>query len=245
MRRRVGVGLVLTALVALVAYLATPSSSSPRAPSPRSAGAPGKPAKPAVPLVFHLAPAPWHLATALSRAVALPSGGKVRVLGGLGPANVSSRAVVDIDPTTGQSQPAGSLAAPVHDAAGAVIGGRDVVFGGGAGAVVATVQSMGASAADTSAEAGAVATLPSPRADLAAVATGGTTVIAGGYDGKSWLADVLSTTDGTTFSVVARLPQAVRYPAVAAVGSKVYVIGGELPAQPPEATSVQVVDLST
>jgi N-acetylneuraminic acid mutarotase len=37
---------------------------------------------------------------------------------------------------------------------------------------------------------------------------------------------VWATRDGRTFTTVARLPQPVRYPAVAAVGSDLYVFGG-------------------
>ena len=43
-------------------------------------------------------------------------------------------------------------------------------------------------------------------------------MLVGGYDGVTPSADVWETTDGVTFTVLARLPQPVRYPAVAAVG---------------------------
>jgi hypothetical protein len=49
----------------------------------------------------------------------------------------------------------------------------------------------------------------------------------GGYDGTNPDPSVLATTDGHTFSSVARLPLPVRYPAVAATGGLVYVFGGE------------------
>ncbi len=68
-------------------------------------------------------------------------------------------------------------------------------------------------------------------------------MLVGGYDGTNWLPDVLTTTDGRSFTVAARLPQPVRYPAVAAVGKKVYVIGGELPGNGGDASTIQVVDL--
>ena len=48
-------------------------------------------------------------------------------------------------------------------------------------------------------------------------------VLAGGFDGYGPQADVWVTRDGKHFRVVARLPQPVRYPTVAAHGSDVYV----------------------
>jgi hypothetical protein len=59
------------------------------------------------------------------------------------------------------------------------------------------------------------------------VTIGATTYIIGGYDGTAGDRDVLATTDGVHFSVVAALPVAVRYPAVAALGADIYVFGGQ------------------
>jgi len=159
------------------------------------------------------------------------------VLGGLTSGSATTPGVIRIDPTTGASTAAGSLVDPVHDAAGAVVGGRDVVFGGGAAKVVATVQAVTPPGSVIR-----LGALPAPRADLAAATVDGKTVLVGGYDGTTWSADVLATTDGAHFSTVAALPQPVRYPAVAAVGHVVYVIGGELPGGRGDATTIQAVD---
>jgi hypothetical protein len=59
------------------------------------------------------------------------------------------------------------------------------------------------------------------------VTIGATTYVIGGYDGTTGERDVLATTDGVHFSVVAALPVAVRYPAVAALGAGIYVFGGQ------------------
>ena len=81
--------------------------------------------------------------------------------------------------------------------------------------------------------------LPIPRADFAAVRAAGIVYLVGGYDGSSLTERVLATRDGTTFRTVARLTP-VRYPAVAAVGTKIYVLGGEWNGT--ASNAIQVVD---
>jgi N-acetylneuraminic acid mutarotase len=48
----------------------------------------------------------------------------------------------------------------------------------------------------------------------------------GGYDDHVPRAEIYSTTDGTHFSLAARLPHGLRYPAVAASGGRVVIAGG-------------------
>ena len=213
MRRRIGVGLCLLLVVGAVSYGLSRIGAGARAergvPPARKATVATEPA--ARPVVFQMAPAPWILPSPLSRAVALPAGNRIRLFGGLGPANSTTGAVVDVDPATGRDAPVGSLVDPVHDAAGAVIGGGQVVFGGGSSTVVAAVQSLGDQQGSAVTRRGA---LPAPRADLATATVGGRAILVGGYDGAAFSADVLATTDGTSFEVLAQLPQPVRYPAV-------------------------------
>ena len=54
---------------------------------------------------------------------------------------------------------------------------------------------------------------------------------------------MLATSDGRTFAVAARLAVPVRYPAVAALGSQLWVFGGQTPAGITDA--IQRVDLAT
>ncbi len=82
-------------------------------------------------------------------------------------------------------------------------------------------------AAPTPIRAAQVGSLPGPRADLTAVTVGATTYVIGGYDGTNPDADILSTTEGTHYSVAGKLAVPVRYPAVAAVDGKIYIMGGE------------------
>ncbi len=165
---------------------------------------------------------PWRLPRPISRPVVLAQSGSLVLAGGLSAAQTSLASVFRLDPSSGALTPDGSLARPLHDAAGAVVGHASYVFGGGAATTVATVQRL--APGGTAAVSGA---LPQPRSDLVAAAVGGRAVVLGGYDGNTTTPTVLTTSDGSHFTTVAKLPVGVRYPAVAAVGDKVYLFGGE------------------
>ena len=163
---------------------------------------------------------PWTLASAVSRPVVLPSGRGFVVLGGLSTGDESTAAIVQVNPETGESRTTGYLGVAVHDSAGATIGHRFFVFGGGSFNTVALVQaSNGGSATD-------VARLPEARSDLSAATLNGTTYIVGGFDGSAMTPAILATTDGLSFRPVAQLAIPVRYAAVAGVGSTLWVVGG-------------------
>ncbi len=201
---------------------------------------------------------PWQLASPISREVVLPGpGGQLDLFGGLTAANTSADGVFSLNPTTGALQGIGVLPVGLHDAAGAVIGGADLVFGGGSSTTTASVESFpqGGSGAPQggpgtvpSATATTVSNLPAPRSDAATATIGKVTYLVGGYDGTSPDATVLATTNGRTFRTVASLREPVRYPAVAALGKQLYVFGGEAISGPragQPTTLVQVVDPST
>ena len=164
----------------------------------------------------------YELPAPLSRPVVLPDGTGLVVAGGLTAASNTAAAVLRIDLSAGRIVADGSLAVPVHDAAGAVLGGRELVFGGGAATSVATVQAL-----DAGVPSRLVGTLPEPRSDLVAAAMDGQAYLLGGYTGRAWLASVLATGDGTTFRTVATLPVPVRYPALVATPGALWVVGGE------------------
>jgi len=188
---------------------------------------------------------PWRLPAPVSREVVLPGQhGRLIVLGGLTPGGASATAVYTVRTGTGAARRIGALGVAVHDAAGAVSGGRALVFGGGSAASIATVQGFALPGADGHGAAGP-APLPQARSDLAAVTIGATTYLVGGYDGARPDAAVLATTGGRAFQTVAALRVPVRYPAVAALGGKIYVFGG-LAVTGPRAgapvSTIQVVD---
>jgi N-acetylneuraminic acid mutarotase len=86
-------------------------------------------------------------------------------------------------------------------------------------------------------------TLPKPRADLGAASIGDQLFIAGGGNPPGVDPRVLSTRDGAHFTEIAKLPQPVRYAAIAAVDNRVYVIGGEIGTG--DTSDVQVVDVAS
>ena len=169
---------------------------------------------------------PWRLPAPVSREAVVPGQhGRLIVLGGLTPDGASSSGVYAVRTRTGAARRIGALGVAFHDAAAAVTGGRALVFGGGSAASIATVQ--GYTLPGRRGRAAAPASLPKARSDLAAVTMGATTYLLGGYDGARPDAAVLATTDGLAFRTVAALRVPLRYPAVAALGGKIYVFGGE------------------
>jgi len=193
------------------------------------ASAPGARARPAsaggAPSVgLAAALAPWRLPAPTSRPVVLALAGRIAVLGGLTVGDVSTASAVLVDPRTARTARSSPLVEAVHDAAGALLGGRAVVFGGGAAVSVATVQSWQPGASRPIGE------LPTPRSDLGAATLGRRAYLVGGYDGASLPAEVLVTTNGASFRPAGRLAQPVRYAAVAAYRGALWVVGGEVDA---------------
>lgn len=192
---------------------------------------------------------PWRLNGVLSRSVVLTSsnGRSLVVAGGLSAGGASSRGVYLLDPINGSARQIGELAAPVHDAAGFVLRGKGYVVGGGSLAPSTDVQRLGRIGPGPSLAATEPTVLAQPRADDSAVTVGSAAYVVGGYGSRSD-ADVLSSRDGRTFTVAARLPLAVRYAAVAAQGTKIFVFGGDAaygPGAGAPVDTVQVVDTRT
>jgi hypothetical protein len=150
----------------------------------------------------------------------LPNGSGFVILGGLASGDTSTSRIVGVDPLSGHSTVTGHLAVAVHDSAGAVLGGRFLVFGGGSTSTISAVQAW------TTGPATEVARLPAARSDLSTSTVDGTSYIVGGFDGSVMTPDVLATTDGLSFRPVAELAVPVRYAAVAALGGNLWVVGG-------------------
>ena len=244
-RRRTALVGILGIVVALVVAVAVWATGSPtRNPIPNSTS-------PTQHTNVKAAPAaesglmPWSLGAPLSRSVVLAgANGQLIVVGGLDASQSSLATIWSVDPSTGKPTVIGSLPRGVHDGAGAVLGGRYFVFGGGSPATVADVEAFNVVAGATAA-AQVVGSLPQPRSDEAALTLGQQIYIVGGYDGTSADPEVLATRDGAHFTNVASLPVPVRYPAVAAVGNKIYVFGGQsINAAAMPVDAIQVVDTS-
>lgn len=181
--------------------------------------------------------APWRLPSAVARLVALPDGSGAVLAGGLTASGSSAAGVYHVDVGTGRLHALGSLAQPVHDAAGARIGGNLFVFGGGAQSTTAAVQRFAGGRGSV------VDRLPQPRSDLSAVQVGGRTFVLGGYTGAASVAGVLATNDGRSWRTVARLLVTVRYAATAVDGSTIWVFGGQHDGVP--VSDVQRIDTAT
>ncbi len=183
---------------------------------------------------------PWHLPNPISREVLLPSSapGEVLIAGGLASDGSSDTGVYQLSTSDGALNLLASLPEATHDAAGALLGGSLVVFGGGQATPSAATQDVRGAGAEL------LGSLPAARADAEAVTVGGVVYVVGGYDGSAMDAAVLATVDGRSYRSVARLPVPVRYPAVAALGASLYVLGGQ-DAAGQAVDTIQMVDVRT
>jgi outer membrane protein assembly factor BamB len=180
---------------------------------------------------------PWSLAAPLSREVVLADSrpDDLLVLGGLSGGS-SDQGAYRVSAASGAASLLGNLSEATHDAAGADLGGSAFVFGGGAASAIASSQQLRPSGASSM-----PGQLPAARADASAVTIGSTAYVVGGYDGSTMDAPVLATSDGRSFRALVNLPVPVRYAAVAALGGRIYVLGGEN-AQGQVVPTVQIVD---
>jgi DNA-binding beta-propeller fold protein YncE len=156
-------------------------------------------------------------------AVAVGSG-RVMLLGGLTAAD-TSRADIRIVDARGDHR-VGSLPLGLHDAAAVRLGSAVYLFGGGTNAgtqsdAILRIPVGGGAASK-------VETLPAPSSDQSAAASGGTAYVVGGYTGSRWLNTIVAWKPGRSARVVARLPFALRYAAVTAVGRTLVIAGGSL-----------------
>ena len=176
------------------------------------------------------------LRSPVSRAAAVADGQTILVLGGLAGGN-SSASVQRFFPVSDTVTPAGSLAVATHDAAAAPFGTSAIVFGGGEAVTIDKVQTFAPQGSQV------IGKLPQARSDLVAATVGGRTYVLGGYDGTSDQSDVLVTTDGVNYKVVTQLPTPVRYAGVAAVGTTIYLVGGEHNGA--QISQIQAVDVAS
>ncbi|MBO0713304.1 MAG: PQQ-binding-like beta-propeller repeat protein [Acidimicrobiales bacterium] len=168
---------------------------------------------------------PWQLSAPLSREVVAPNpSGGLEVVGGLEPNGTSGSGVFSISVPGGAASALRGLSLGLHDAAGARLGDRLLVFGGGDPVPSDLTQSL--SLSTPSSPPTSLGHLPQPRADASAVTVGSTVYVVGGFTGSAPAASVLATSDGVSFRPVATLPVPVRYAAVAALSGKIYVFGG-------------------
>jgi hypothetical protein len=113
----------------------SPSSSRAHAATAPGSAAPTSPTQtaaagtPAVTLTSALAAV--TLPAAVSRPTVFATVGGLLVVGGLTAADSTTSSILRVDLARTTVRQAGQLPVPVHDAAGAVVKGRDLLFGGG------------------------------------------------------------------------------------------------------------------
>lgn len=157
------------------------------------------------------------------------------VLGGLTSRDSSTDVVGVLDTRNGAFRRQGPLLRATHDAAGAALGSRVLVVGGG------TAAPSGSTQLETGGRTVEGSGLGEARADAGAVTVGHSVYVVGGYDGSTMDAEVVATTDGRRYRPVAALRVPVRYPALAVLGSRIYVFGG-LAANGQPSAAVQLID---
>jgi hypothetical protein len=180
-----------------------------------------------------------HLPAPVSGEAVVAQGKDLLLTGGLDESDVSIATVTRFDPTTGAARPDGELSEPLHDVAAAAVPGGVLVFGGGSATTTAEVQRLVPGGSGE-----AVDRLPVPRSDLCAVTIGGSAFVLGGYDGERAVGAILKTSNGSKLKTVGNLQVPVRYPAVAALGSLIYAIGGE-ESSGADSTAIQAFDVRT
>jgi len=215
---------------AVRALLSSPRPTATPTPAPTRAAARGS---------LSVVAAGYRLRAPLEREVAVESDGSVVLAGGLDSATQSANGVFRMNPETGQLTLLGSVPQPFHDAAGAILGHRLLIFGGGASQSSAAVQAF-----DLHTRRGSVvAQLPRAISDLAAAKSGKNVYLVGGYDGRRPRAEIYRTADGLHYELAGTLPVGLRYPAVEAVGSTLVVAGGTGPNGP--VSTVYAFDTTT
>jgi Kelch motif len=147
-------------------------------------------------------------------------GADIFLIGGLSPAGVSTSTVFTLS-RRGRASTSAQLPVPVHDAAATEISGHLLLFGGGpAEGSDRVVQVLPGSPR-------LIAKLPQSLSDLDAASIDGVAYVVGGFNGSFPIRDIYAAGTNGTVTRAGTLPLGVRYPAVAALGARVVVAGGE------------------
>lgn len=168
--------------------------------------------------------------------------GKVLLLGGINGQRQSTIKAWQFDPASGGTANIATIGTNTNNAASAAVGERVFLYGGGLkGAAFDTIDSVRVGA-NTRKVAGK---LPGPRTGAVAVTDteSGIIYLVGGETGAGPALDVLSSTDGVTFTTFATLAQPVTSPAVAIGSGSIWIFGGTWADEP--LATVQQVELAS
>jgi hypothetical protein len=180
----------------------------------------------------------WRLPYPVARAAMIETGRDSLILaGGLLTGDRSTGRALLVHPTSGRARSLPSLAVPVHDTAGGVVGGAPTLVGGGNSTEQSVVQYL------SHRRWLPVDNLPTSRSDLGVVEWRGHPYVMGGYDGATMPRTILRLSPQGRPRPVGSLLQGVRYAASARIHSDAYVLGGERDGR--EVDDIQRVDLKT
>jgi hypothetical protein len=135
-------GLCLSLLAAACSGLAGPAGQPRQTHPAAQPSAPARQPAARAPMVLQITPAAYQLPSGIAREVVLAQRNGLLIAGGLTQRSATTNAITMLAPATGRLTPAGQLAAPTRDAAGAILAGRSYIFGGGERASVAGVQAV-------------------------------------------------------------------------------------------------------
>jgi hypothetical protein len=158
-----------------------------------------------------------HLPQPTHDAAAAALGGSVYLFGG--GESVSMPSVVRVDPRTGSSSEAPALGEPLSDLGAVAIGGRAYLVGGYTGTQFAT-------AVFRYRPATTVARLPTGTRYAGVTAVGRTIYVAGGLTTAGATRAVYAVSLGGSVRRIATLPRPEDHAALAALGGRLYLVGG-------------------
>ena len=206
---------------------ATSGAGSPQGSAAGTGGSGAAPTRPAkqVLRVTRLT----RLAAPVQDAAVTTVGGRAYAFGGL---DASGSSTDTISVLQGSSvHTAGRLPVAIHDAAAAASpGGRLYVLGGGNIASASGIATFDPASRATH----LVGALPTPLSDLAVATVSGISYAVGGYTGAQW-SDHIYAVNGGHVRGAGRLPEGLRYAAVAALSGNVIIAGGRAESGPSRA----------
>jgi N-acetylneuraminic acid mutarotase len=238
-RRRSGL-VVLLLVPSLLTACGSGGSHSAQAAPRRSPSADGPPSPSAEPFVPHRATArlaQWHLPYPVARQAVVDEGRAVLMGGGLLDGDRTTDRVLSLDLSSGDSRELPRLAVPVHDTAAGLVSGLPTVVGGGNSSEQSVIQTLRGGVWHLSGR------LPTARSDLNVASWRRHAYVIGGDDGLRQPTQVLRLSRAGLPHPIGSLHLGVRYAATARIGSRVFVIGGEVSGR--ELRTIQRVDLRT
>jgi N-acetylneuraminic acid mutarotase len=147
---------------------------------------------------------------------------QVILAGGVNEYDQSTNLIFSFNPLNLNFSTLGYLKLPTHDAAAGYFPNNVFVYGGGSFSIYNTIEQLNL----LNGRVTIAGVLNQPRADLTSIKVNNYLYLIGGYNQNAYQAQILVSSNGTSFSQVGLLPVPVRYGAVAYSKGLIYVFGG-------------------